>query len=39
MGRVALDQVSKRFDDVAAVDALTLDVAALRAVARAPRCA
>src|SRR5690349_2770969 len=27
MGRVALDQVSKRFDDVAAVDALTLDVA------------
>src|SRR5215218_2968444 len=27
MGRVALDQVSKRFDDVAAVDELTLDVA------------
>ena len=27
MGRVALDQVSKRFDDVAAVDDLTLDVA------------
>ncbi len=27
MGRVALDQVSKRFDDVAAVDALTLEVA------------
>ena len=27
MGRVSLDQVSKRFDDVAAVDELTLDVA------------
>ena len=27
MGRVALDQVSKQFDDIAAVDALTLDVA------------
>jgi ABC-type sugar transport system ATPase subunit len=27
MGRVALDQVSKRFDDVAAVDDLTLEVA------------
>jgi multiple sugar transport system ATP-binding protein len=27
MGRVALDHVSKRFDDVAAVDELTLDVA------------
>jgi multiple sugar transport system ATP-binding protein len=27
MGRVALDEVSKRFGDVAAVDALTLDVA------------
>jgi multiple sugar transport system ATP-binding protein len=27
MGRVALDQVSKRFDDVAAVDELTLEVA------------
>ena len=27
MGRVVLDHVSKRFDDVAAVDALTLDVA------------
>ena len=27
MGRVALDHVSKRFDDVAAVDDLTLDVA------------
>ena len=27
MGRVASDQVSKRFDDVAAVDELTLDVA------------
>ena len=27
MGRVALDQVSKRFDDVVAVDDLTLDVA------------
>jgi multiple sugar transport system ATP-binding protein len=27
MGRIALDQVSKRFDDVAAVDDLTLEVA------------
>src|SRR4051795_9223445 len=27
MGRVALDQVSKRFDDVAAVDDLSLEVA------------
>ena len=27
MGRVSLDHVSKRFDDVAAVDELTLDVA------------
>ena len=27
MGRVALEHVSKRFDDVTAVDDLTLDVA------------